>query len=50
MGTITKCPHCGKPLIVEPALKIDVGITKLDLEAKTNGNGNVRATEKSSSN
>ena len=49
MGTITKCPHCGGHLIIEPALKIDVSIQKLELEAKDNGNGNVRPGEKSSS-
>jgi len=50
MANIAKCPHCGKPIIIEPALKIDVNIAKLDLEAKPNGNGNEPLDKKSSGN
>lgn len=50
MGNIAKCPHCGKPIIVEPQIRIDVGITKLDLEETKHGNGNEPAGEKSGGN
>jgi len=48
MANITKCPHCGKPIIIEPSLKIDVNITKLELEAEKSGDGDVRPAKKSS--
>jgi len=49
MGNIFKCPHCGKPIIIEPQLKIDVSVQKLDLEEKTHGHGDGNADKKSGS-
>lgn len=50
MGTIAKCPHCGKHMVIETGIKIDVNIQKLVLEEKTDGDGDVRSAKKSSGN
>ena len=50
MGTITKCPHCGKHMMIEPSIKVDIAIQKISLEDPKNGNGDVRTAKKSSGN
>lgn len=48
MGSLAKCPHCGKPIIIEPTIKVDVQIAKFNLEELLDGNGNEPAGKKGS--
>jgi len=47
MGTIIKCPHCKKHLIIESSLKIDVQVSKLNLEEEKTQEGEDNGNEPS---